>query len=71
MADDGASGYSKPIEHERGQNAAPLKAINKTQKAASYKTPKRHPDPVDAGADSTGKFGGDGAMKIRSPKVQP
>lgn len=70
MANDDVSGYSKPIEHERGQNAAPLKAKSQA-KAASYATPKRHPDPVDAGADGTGGFGGDTPMKTRSAKVQP
>jgi hypothetical protein len=64
------TGYSKPIESDRGQDPSPLKAT-KPPGPAKYATPARHPNPVDAGADNTGKFGGDKARSQRTIKVQP
>lgn len=65
------TGYPKSVEHERGANSSPLGSAPGSPKAATYAKPKRHPAPVDPGADSTGAFGGNKAMKVRSAKVQP
>lgn len=63
------TGFSQSVEHERGANSAPLKSL-KSPKAASYRTPKAHPDNPHTNKDTAG-FRGDKARGQRSIPVHP
>lgn len=73
MAKSDVTGYSKPVEHERGANSSPVGNLGKSggAKAASYKTPKAHPAPHSNQQLDTGGFGGDKARSQRAIPVQP